>query len=223
MKKIYIIVRVCLFLSLITIFVYFISFFRIYLQEKREKIQIEELVQAKEEKLSIQGNNNTNKMKYKYKVLSKEKKQVNKFVENPLNMESWKGDCIISIPYIDLHKIVYTGENRKYHLNNYELITATDDMQFQNGGNYIVCGHASRLYGHSLNRIRELKIGNNIYINDKYNNQYQFKVKDIRYIDMMNSKEYSNQTNENILTIISCAKYISDKSYIVIHAAQVTK
>ena len=36
---------------------------------------------------------------------------------------------------------------------NLFLITADAHMRYKNGGNYIICGHASKLYGHSLNRL----------------------------------------------------------------------
>lgn len=132
-------------------------------------------------------------------------------------MSEWKGDCILIIPDINLEKIVYTGEDREQHLENYELITADENMEYNNGGNYIICGHASRLYGHSLNRLKELKKGAKIqiYTKDKIE---EYTVTKVTYEDMNNTSKYCNQTTGKTLTILSCAKYISEKSYIVIHA-----
>ena len=129
----------------------------------------------------------------------------------------WIGDCILIIPDIDLKKIVYTGKDRTQHLENYELITASDNMKYKNGGNYIICGHASRLYGHSLNRLKEIKKGASIQIQTK-DKLDEYIVNQITYENMNQTSQYCNQTQENTLTIISCAKYISEKSYIVIHA-----
>ncbi len=131
--------------------------------------------------------------------------------------EVWKGDCILFIPTINLEKIVYTGSNRMEHLNQYELTTAADNMQYKNGGNYIICGHASRLYGHSLNRIKEVKEGNLLYIQTK-SRLDEYIVKKVFFADMNQTSKYCNQTSRKTITILSCAKYISKDSYIVIQA-----
>jgi LPXTG-site transpeptidase (sortase) family protein len=126
-------------------------------------------------------------------------------------------DCIIRIPDIDLEKIVYTGTNRETHLSRYELITASDDMQYMNGGNYIICGHASRLYGHSLNRIKEVQKGSLIYIESQQGID-TYTVNNVSFADRYHSSEYYNQSDEAMLTIISCARYVSDTSYIIVQA-----
>lgn len=131
--------------------------------------------------------------------------------------ELWKGDCILFIPAINLEKIVYTGSKRMEHLNQYELTTAADNMQYKNGGNYIICGHASRLYGHSLNRIKEVKEGNLLYIQTK-SRLDEYIVKKVFFADMNQTSKYCNQTSHKTITILSCAKYISKDSYIVIQA-----
>ncbi len=131
--------------------------------------------------------------------------------------ELWKGDCILFIPAINLEKIVYTGSKRMEHLNQYELTTAADNMQYKNGGNYIICGHASRLYGHSLNRIKEVKEGNLLYIQTK-SRLDEYIVKKVFFVDMNQTSKYCNQTSHKTITILSCAKYISKDSYIVIQA-----
>lgn len=130
---------------------------------------------------------------------------------------SQQSDCIISIPSIDLEKKIYTGSNRLKYLEQYELVTATDNMTYANGGNYIICGHASRLYGHSLNRIKEIKKNDIIYIQTA-NKRDKYIVYEVYYENMNNTSEYCVQTEERMLTIISCAKYISKESYIIIHA-----
>lgn len=131
--------------------------------------------------------------------------------------ELWKGDCILFIPAINLEKIVYTGSKRMEHLNQYELTTAADNMQYKNGGNYIICGHASRLYGHSLNRIKEVKEGNLLYIQTQ-SQLDEYIVKKVFFADMNQTSKYCNQTSRKTITILSCAKYISKDSYIVIQA-----
>lgn len=137
--------------------------------------------------------------------------------ENLTQEENPSKDCILSISDINLEKIVYTGKEREFHLKNYELITANADMQYKNGGNYIICGHASRLYGHSLNRLQEVKKDTIIEIISK-NKTERYIVNKVNYENMYETSRYCNQTNEKTLTIISCAKNISRESYIVIQA-----
>ncbi len=124
-------------------------------------------------------------------------------------------DCILYIPSISLEKVVYTGKNRAVHLENYELITSAADMRYLNGGNYIICGHSSRIYGHSLNRMKELKIGDEVIIwlshqMDKY------YVSNISYEKMENTSKYCLQTESRQITILSCARYVGEDTYIVI-------
>lgn len=130
-------------------------------------------------------------------------------------------DCILVIPTIDLKKYVYSGKNRDWHLEQYELVTASDDMQYCNGGNYIICGHASRLYGHSLNRLKELQVGDNLYI-QSFEHIDKYKIDTIEYCDRDYSEKYYVQTNQPIITIISCAKNVSANSYIIIQAKYLT-
>lgn len=160
---------------------------------------------------SNQGNNNRTDFSSK-----KTSKKINN--KSDTNIEAkWIGDCILSIPAINLTKIVYTGKNRNEHLENYELVTADDNMKYSNGGNYIICGHASKLYGHSLNRLKEVKKGIIIKIQTR-DKEDEYTVTEVTYENMNKTSQYCNQTQENTLTIISCAKYISNDSYIVIHA-----
>lgn len=144
----------------------------------------------------------------------------NTTIKNPLkSQKNNDADCILSIPDINLEKIVYTGKDQEAHLKNYELVTADPYMYYKNGGNYIICGHASKLYGHSLNRIKELKKGTEIQIKTETRTDL-YIVKAVNYENMYQTSKYCNQTKEKSITIISCAKNISKESYIVIHAVQ---
>lgn len=154
-------------------------------------------------------------------IISAEYTNNNSNVDNDNNCNNTKtdniGDCIIEIPDINLSKIVYSGNERDNHLNNYELVTATSDMKYSQGGNYIICGHASRLYGHSLNRIKEITKGTEIIIFNN-NKTDKYIVNKVYFANMNETDKYCIQTNKRELTIISCAKYISKESYIVIKA-----
>lgn len=188
----------------------------VYQNEQLEKNQIH-LIEAK-----LDQENLPNLNKRLQPVSPSEKtgiKNTQKPADNELHgkKQLWNGDCILFIPEIHLEKIVYTGIKRTEHLKQYELITAADNMQYKNGGNYIICGHASRLYGHSLNRIREVKEGNLLYIQTK-SQLDEYIIKKVFFADMNNTSKYCNQTSQKTVTILSCAKYISKNSYIVIQA-----
>lgn len=124
-------------------------------------------------------------------------------------------DCIISIPSISLEKIVYTGDSREEHLEQYDLITSADDMQYSNGGNYIICGHYSQLYGHSLNRLKDVSKGDYVYINSN-DELHKYKVYSKTFETMTDTSSFCIQTEQRELTVISCAKYIGVDKYIVI-------
>lgn len=124
-------------------------------------------------------------------------------------------DCIIKIPCIDLEKIVYTGNEREIQLQNYFLITAAEDMTYSNGGNYIICGHDSQLYGHSLNRLDEIQIGEQVFIYWE-NEIHEYRTFSKKYESMTNTSSFCKQTEKRELTIISCAKHIGSDQYIVI-------
>lgn len=124
-------------------------------------------------------------------------------------------DCIVSIPSINLEKIVYTGAVRDKQLQQYNLITSAEDMFYKNGGNYIICGHNSQLYGHSLNRLKELRIGEYVYIYSE-NDIHRYEIYSIEYEIMSDTSTFCAQTEHREITIISCARYAGDNQYIVI-------
>lgn len=212
-----------------------LKYYKIYLAEQKEHTRIKELYKISTEPTDINyyfsyedstSYYKTSSNKYKYnKYLKNPTLQSNSITGNTANdavnkpTNKWleDEDCIISIPEINLKKIIYTGKKREEHLSNYDLVTATNNMYYKNGGNYIICGHASKLYGHSLNRLNELKEGDNIYIQTK-NKKDIYTVDQITYENMKHTSKFCKQTNTKELTIISCAKYISKESYIVIHA-----
>ncbi len=131
------------------------------------------------------------------------------------DQEEDMADCVLIIPSIDLKKYVYSGKQRETHLEQYELVTATDDMKYMNGGNYIICGHYSKLYGHSLNRLKDISELDEVIIwhNDK---QTKYKVSSVSYMNMNNTSQYCNQSNNRQITILSCAKYEGKNKYIVV-------
>ena len=228
---------------------YLFHYYSLYQCEMEEKLLIEQLQQYKttqEEKNNIIGQysepepdvheempivvshsynlsnseNNTDKsyITYDSEAYSSVPSEKDKITSE----KQWIGDCIIYIPSIDLKKIVYTGNQREEHLENYELVTANGDMKYEYGGNYIICGHASRLYGHSLNRLKELKTGAAIQIiTPDYTDEYT--VSTIKFENMYQTDNYCNQSRKNMLTILSCAKYVSNETYIVIQAIKKEK
>lgn len=221
-------------------FILFLSYYlrlyyKIYVTESKEKIAIQSWKKSQmQEHNLIPSCKYINYYKFRYYkvfkkpeyvpdsaiIIGKTSQMENNKKENISRKKSQSEqseDCILSIPDIGLEKIVYTGRQRELHLKNYELITADANMQYKNGGNYIICGHASKLYGHSLNRLQEVKKDTIIEILTK-NKTEQYIVYKVNYVNMYETSQYCNQTREKTVTIISCAKNISKESYIVIYA-----
>lgn len=212
--------RVCIiFLLLIGLNMYYIyNYVLLYHQERQEQIDIQQMEYNAFPDILADIYIPVN---IEFAVTDSEIDSISKNIVSNNNSnykKSWKGDCILDIPDIDLQKIVYTGVDRLEHLKQYELATATDNMKYKNGGNYIICGHASRLYGHSLNRIKEIQKGTIIYIKTP-NKIDLYKVDNVTYKNMHETSTYCNQTTDKRITIISCAKYISKDSYFVIQAS----
>ena len=220
-----------LFAVIVITFYLLVPYYLIYCRDLKEKKVIADLRQSNfsDEILKHANNNHISYYKnsfdegnIKEKSPDSQKKDSDNNIpdENQtskVSQSEWIGDCILIIPDISLEKIVYTGNNREQHLENYELITASPDMKYINGGNYIICGHASRLYGHSLNRLKEVKKGTKIQIQTKDKTD-EYIINKVTYENMNQTSQYCKQTIENTVTIISCAKYISKESYIVIYA-----
>ncbi|MGN0153766.1 MAG: sortase domain-bontaining protein [Lachnospiraceae bacterium] len=209
------------------VILYCILYYRIYLREQKEHDYIKHYQLLYNNDLDLEGYKDDKKTSQLSNIdfyNSLQTSNVNYDVEEkkynshfPSNTMENDKDCIITIPDINLEKIVYTGSQREEYLKDYGLITANPDMRYKNGGNYIICGHASRLYGHSLNRLHEIKKGSLIQIQTEYNID-QYIVNEVYYENMNNTSRYCNQTNDRTITIISCAKNVSRESYIVVHA-----
>ncbi|MBE5923832.1 MAG: sortase [Lachnospiraceae bacterium] len=196
--------------------IFHLSFYKYFYAYKLEKIETESIIDSFPQ-IEIQRHPNkvyhyTTPNDYNILGIKKNKKTIKEKQNNEKDV-----DCVISIPDIDLLKKVYTGNKREKHLDNYELITATSDMKYSNGGNYIICGHASRLYGHSLNRLSEVLEYTQIQIwaNNEVEN---YVVKEVKYVNMKETSKYCNQTKNKQITILSCAKNVSPDSYIVVIA-----
>lgn len=219
-KIIKLIILICILLYLILMFIVIKNISSIQKKESKEKELINNYKELHKqiEVIDKQDNNNiTDETYLNQNTIDKNSAHISDNNKQTKSKSNNKGDCIIEIPDINLAKIVYTGKDRETHLENYELVTAADDMEYSQGGNYIICGHASRLYGHSLNRIKEITKGTEILITDNEKTD-KYTVNKVYYSNMMDTDKYCRQINKQEITIISCAKYISKESYIVIKA-----
>lgn len=233
-KPIHFLIIMLLSILLIFFFIIYINVRQIYKWEKKEKENIDRIIgynniyniETSDSRSDYSSNNNDVNMKIDNDNISYKNNYGRTIydINNNIHNENTNNisidpdeDCIIEIPDINLYKIIYTGKSREKHLDKYELVTATDDMKYCQGGNYIICGHASRLYGHSLNRIKEIKNGTIIYIWHQGKMDH-YTVNDVFFTEMKDTDKYCEQNNSKIITIVSCAKYISYNSYIVIKA-----
>ncbi len=72
-------------------------------------------------------------------------------------------DCVLDIPVIDMQRIVITGGDMDYNLARHLFVTMSQNMRY-GSCSYIIGGHQSFIYGYSMNRLEELKVGDYIYI-----------------------------------------------------------
>ena len=229
------IIIILLFLSFFAFSFYLNNYKQTFVREQEEKVNISKMKESyikdiKKTKQQTDLNDKTNEKNEK--IIVEDNKNQKEYVSlqksnskdiagrkngNHKNNHNNDKDCIIEIDEIGLSKIVYNGNNRQKHLDNYELVTATSDMNYSSGGNYIICGHASRLYGHSLNRLKEvhkyalIRIWANKSVDE-------YVVDKVYFEDMDKTDEYCRQTNKDQITIVSCARYISSNSYIIVKA-----
>ena len=185
----------------------------IYIDEERERIYVEQFMvgipQQSTEGVVVEDN-----MQQELSQDDTNPEECSESVTLPKD-----ADCIVYIPSIELEKIVYTGSNRHGYLEEYMLITAAEDMRYSNGGNYVICGHNSQLYGHSLNRIRDVSMNDIVYIIQE-SKIHQYKVSSITYEEMEDTSHFCEQNGVNQITILSCAKYAGKNKYIVIKCTQ---
>lgn len=210
------IITVFLILLIAMLCVYTSSCLQIYRNEEQEKIYIEDyFIEGKD----IKGNEISVYEKLCGKVpveSSIESNTEKKYKKTELPKDA---DCIIYIPSIELEKIVYNGADRYKYLEEYKLVTATENMKYNYGRNYVICGHSSQLYGHSLNRIKDVSVNDTVYIMQE-SNVDQYKVSSITYEEMEDTNRFCEQNDNRQITILSCAKYMGKNKYIVIKCIQ---
>ena len=127
-------------------------------------------------------------------------------------------DCELVIPSISLDRVVVAGGDLDYNLNRYLLTAGSVDMRYDQGGRYIILGHMSANYGHSLNRLHEVKPGDSLYIrkNDGVCDTYVVQTVETRPQEEI--AEYTQQTGERLVTVVTCDSAGYTSNYIVVTA-----
>lgn len=193
------------------------QYFDVWSAEEYEQKQIRQLYQQYEDRAEKQDMSNPKKILKEVSGQIKTPQDVTYVTKETESVPD--ADCILYIEEIDLVKIIYNGTNRMKHLSQYELVTATDDMHYANGGNYIICGHDSKLYGHSLNRLKEVKKGTQIQIQTQQGT-VSYIVDQVGFEKMTDTDIYCKQSDKEEITIISCARYISREHYMIVHGCK---
>ena len=125
-------------------------------------------------------------------------------------------DCVLSIPQIDICRVVITGGDMDYNLDRHLFVTMQQNMVYGESS-YVIGGHQSFIYGHSMNRLEELDIGDSIYIiKDDISYEYEVIEKDMEQWGV-DDKDYGADVRK--LAIYTCRKQKErPKPYIVVRA-----
>lgn len=142
---------------------------------------------------------------------------------NYTNSKNYTGyiDTILYIPKLSIEKAVIRAGNQKKNLDNMYFITGVYNMTY-NFGDYIILGHQSYIYGNSFNRLTELQVDDNIFIN--YQGIYdRYQVKKLSVIPKTDSINYKSSYNtKDKLYIATCSKsHEKDKPVIVVECVLV--
>ena len=126
-------------------------------------------------------------------------------------------DCILKIPSIKLEKPVY-NQNTKASLQNFNLVTAYDNMNFNTGGTYIIYGHNSYVENLSFQSLPKIQF-NDVIIIEYMNMDFEFLVTDIQRV---NTEEISNYfvQEENKIVLVACTNQSTktNPEYLVVTA-----
>ena len=126
-------------------------------------------------------------------------------------------DCILKIPSIKLEKPVY-NQNTKAYLQNFNLVTAYDNMNFNTGGTYIIYGHNSYVENLSFQSLPKIQF-NDVIIIEYMNMDFEFQVTDIQRV---NTEEISNYfvQEENKIVLVACTNQSTktNPEYLVVTA-----
>ena len=128
-------------------------------------------------------------------------------------------DSILVINKINLKKAIIRGNNNDYNLDRYYFVTA-DQEAVLGEDNYIIYGHCSQTYGHSFNRLEELKAGDKFQLIQEAQT-FTYVVSDVRRELREDAAPYLD-TGMNTVQFLSCEKKresgYSEKRLIIVTA-----
>lgn len=126
-------------------------------------------------------------------------------------------NCILKIPSIGLEKPVF-NKNTKAYLKNYYLVTAYDNMDFSDGGTYIVYGHNSYVDNLSFQSLPKIQLTDAIIV-EYMNHNYEFLVKEIQKVKPEQISNYFLQ-EENKIVLVACTNQSTKRNpeYLVVVA-----
>ena len=110
-------------------------------------------------------------------------------------------DCILKIPSINLEKPIYNKKTTTY-LEKYYLVTAYDNMNFKEGGTYIIYGHNSYVENVSFQKLPRIKLNDTVII-EYQNKDYEFVVTEIQTANTEQISDYFIQA-ENKIVLVAC-------------------
>lgn len=128
-------------------------------------------------------------------------------------------DSVMVIDKINLKKVIIRGKDNNYNLDKYYFVTASQSASLGED-NYVIYGHCSKTYGHSFNRLEELKAGDSFYL-IQGDAVYDYIINEVRRELRKDAASYLD-TGKDTVQLVSCerqkAKGYSEKRLIIVTA-----
>lgn len=94
------------------------------------------------------------------------------------------------------------NKNTTTYLEKYYLVTAYDNMNFKEGGTYIIYGHNSYVENVSFQKLPRIKLNDTVII-EYQNKDYEFVVTEIQTANTEQISDYFIQA-ENKIVLVAC-------------------
>lgn len=127
------------------------------------------------------------------------RKNIEKKIYAEENLEGVVG--ILKIPVIEMEQPILKGATE----HNLNLSVATVEPTGTPGadGNFVIAGHNSRTYGRHFNRLKELKVGDELFVDSKTGN-YAYRVTDVYVAEAEDVWVLEDTVDGAEITLITC-------------------
>ena len=132
---------------------------------------------------------------YNHKEIKDNQDNIDQIIENKL-ISNYDG----YISFNDKKLLIKKGDYNEILNKNLVLMISNKKVINNKYGNIILAGHNNK---YVFSNLYKLNINDEIIISD-FNNEYKFKVKEKKYINIKDKYILDNVYNDKILTLITC-------------------